>query len=171
MNTNTNGLWKAVSARNAAADGLFVYAVSSTKIYCRPSCASRRPRRERVEFFPTSAMAEANGYRACRRCRPNDVATATPATDRIRRACDAIGRRPDARGPDAALARVSGASVPQLQRAFRGVLGVSPRDYVAACRHRRFLQSLRNGHRVTDAIYDAGYGSPSRVYGAIRLPG
>ena len=171
MNTNTEGLWRAVSTRDAAADGLFVYGVRSTHIYCRPSCASRRPNRERVEFFPTSAMAEARGYRACRRCRPNDLVAATPAMDRIRRACDAIGKRPEARWPNAAIARASGASVPQLQRAFRGVLGVSPREYVAACRHRRFLQALRNGHRVTDAVYDAGYGSSSRVYGAIRLPG
>ena len=171
MNTNVEGLWRAVSARDAAADGLFVYAVSSTKIYCRPSCASRRPRRERVEFFPTPAMAEQRGYRACRRCRPSDGATSAPASDRVRRACDAVARRPDARWPNARLARVSGASVPQLQRAFRGILGVSPRDYVAACRQRRFLASLRNGHRVTEAIYDAGYGSPSRVYGAIQLQG
>jgi AraC family transcriptional regulator of adaptative response/methylated-DNA-[protein]-cysteine methyltransferase len=172
MNTAHDGLWRAVSHRDASADGLFVYAVTSTKIFCRPSCPSRKPRRDRVEFFPTPAMAESRGYRACRRCRPLDAAAAAaPAADRVRRACEAVARRPEARWANASLSRVSGASVPQLQRAFRGLLGVSPREYVAACRHRRFLDTLRNGHRVTDAIYEAGYGSPSRVYGAIRLPG
>ena len=173
MNTNINdGLWRAVASRDAAADGLFVYGVGSTKIYCRPSCASRRPRRDRVEFFPTPAMAESRGYRPCRRCRPLEPVSAMPAADRVRRACEAVARRPEARWPNTALARASGASVPQLQRGFRQLLGVSPRDYVSACRHRRFLDALRNGHRATDAVYVAGYGSPSRVYGsAIRLPG
>jgi AraC family transcriptional regulator of adaptative response/methylated-DNA-[protein]-cysteine methyltransferase len=171
MNTTHDGLWRAVLERDSTADGLFVYAVTSTKIYCRPSCASRKPRRDRVEFFPTPAMAESTGYRACRRCRPLDPVVAAPATDRVRRACEAVARRPDAKWANASLSRVSGASVAQLQRAFRALLGVSPRDYVAACRHRRFLDTLRHGHRVTDAIYAAGYGSPSRVYGAIRLPG
>ena len=172
MVTNTEGLWQAVTSRDAAADGLFVYGVASTRIFCRPSCASRRPRRDRVQFFPTAAMAEARGYRACRRCRPLEPVAAAPAAERVRRACQAVARRPDARWPNPALARASGASVPQLQRAFRQILGVSPRDYVAACRHRRFLEALRNGHRATDAVYEAGYGSSSRVYGgANRLPG
>jgi AraC family transcriptional regulator of adaptative response/methylated-DNA-[protein]-cysteine methyltransferase len=175
MNTSSlphDGLWRAVSARDAAADGLFVYGVASTRVYCRPSCASRRPRRDRVAFFPTPAMAESEGYRPCRRCRPLEPVAALPAADRVRRACEAVARRPEARWPSRALARAGGASVPQLQRGFRQLLGVSPRDYVSACRHRRFLDALKNGHRATDAVYVAGYGSPSRVYGgAIRLPG
>jgi AraC family transcriptional regulator of adaptative response/methylated-DNA-[protein]-cysteine methyltransferase len=172
MSTNQEGLWRAVAARDASADGLFVYGVASTKIFCRPSCPSRLPRRDGIEFFPTSAMAEAGGFRPCLRCRPLDPVAAPPAIDRVRRACDAVSQRPDARWSNPMLARVSGASVPQLQRAFRRVLGVSPRDYVSACRHRRFLHVLRNGSRATDAVYEAGYGSSSRVYGgAIRLPG
>jgi AraC family transcriptional regulator, regulatory protein of adaptative response / methylated-DNA-[protein]-cysteine methyltransferase len=171
MSATHAGLWRAVARRDALADGLFVYAVSSTRIYCRPSCPSRKPRRDRVEFFPTPAMAEGRGYRACRRCRPADPIMPSAATERTREACAAIARRPDARWSTAAIAKASGASVPQLQRAFRDVLGLSPRDYVAACRRRCFLASLRRGTRVTDAVYEAGYGSPSRVYGAIRLPG
>jgi AraC family transcriptional regulator of adaptative response/methylated-DNA-[protein]-cysteine methyltransferase len=171
MNTTHDGLWRAVSDRDSTADGLFVYAVTSTKIYCRPSCPSRRPRRDRVEFYPAPAMAESRGYRACRRCHPADPLAAAPAAVRVRRACEVIARRPEARWASASLSRVSGASVPQLQRAFRSLLGISPRDYVAACRRRRFLDTLRGGRRVTDAIYESGYGSPSRVYGAIRLPG
>jgi AraC family transcriptional regulator of adaptative response/methylated-DNA-[protein]-cysteine methyltransferase len=165
------GLWNATLNRDASADGLFVYAVQSTRIYCRPSCPSRKPRRDRVEFFPAAAMAEARGYRACRRCRPNVDRAGDVSIARVRRACDAVARRPDAPWTSDRVARAGGTSVVQLQRAFRGVLGLSPRDYVAACRHRRFLDTLRNGHSVTEAIYEAGYGSPSRVYGGIHLPG
>jgi AraC family transcriptional regulator of adaptative response/methylated-DNA-[protein]-cysteine methyltransferase len=166
------GLWNAVTARDAAADGCFVYAVKSTRIYCRPSCPSRRPRRDRVEFFPTPGMARTEGYRACRRCRPDEpIGTSTPPVARVRRACEAVGRRPDAAWSSASLARAAGTSVVQLQRAFRSTLGIAPREYVAACRRRRFLDALRAGSSVTDAVYEAGYGSPSRVYGAIHLPG
>jgi AraC family transcriptional regulator of adaptative response/methylated-DNA-[protein]-cysteine methyltransferase len=173
MDTITNqGLWKAVESRDAHADGLFVYAVRSTGVYCRPSCASRRPRRDRVEFFPAPAMAEAGGYRACRRCHPERAAIeSTPDVARVRRACEAIGRKPDAPWTSRAITKAGGASVAQLQRSFRRVLGLAPRDYVAACRHRRFLDTLRSGAAVTDAIYESGYGSPSRVYESMRLPG
>jgi AraC family transcriptional regulator of adaptative response/methylated-DNA-[protein]-cysteine methyltransferase len=163
-------LWNAVVGRDRAADGLFVYAVSSTGVYCRPSCPSRRPRPDRVAFFPSPAMAEARGYRACRRCHPETAAQGAPA-DRVQRACRAIAARPDARWSSGAIARAGGTSVVQLQRAFRRVLGIAPRDYVAACRQRKFLDAVRNGHRVTDAVFEAGYGSSSRVYGAITLPG
>ena len=169
---NTQALWHAVAARDRAADGLFVYAVTSTGVYCRPSCPSRRPNRDRVEFFPASAMAEARGYRPCRRCHPEALTPlSTSPADRVRHACEAVAKRPEARWTSAALARAGGTSVVQLQRAFRQVLGLAPRDYVAACRQRRFLEAVRNGHRVTDAVYESGYGSSSRVYDAIRLPG
>lgn len=174
MTAKNDGLWNAVAGRDARADGLFVYGVTSTGVYCRPSCASRRPRRDRVVFFPAPAMAASAGYRPCRRCRPDAASTGaavTPALDRVRRACELVARRPGASWTIGALARAGGTSRVQLQRAFRGVLGLSPREYVAACRHRRFLTALRNAHGVTNAIYEAGYGSPSRVYGSIRLPG
>ena len=164
-------LWNAVQARDAHADGLFVYAVTSTGIYCRPSCPSRRPRRDRVEFFPAASMAESRGYRPCRRCRPEAAEVGSPALDRVRRACAAVAHRPDARWTSDRIARAGGTSVVQIQRAFRSLLGLSPRDYVAACRRRRFLDELRNGHNVTNATFAAGYGSTGRMYDAIRLPG
>jgi AraC family transcriptional regulator of adaptative response/methylated-DNA-[protein]-cysteine methyltransferase len=162
-----------VTRRDTHADGLFVYAVSSTGVYCRPSCASRKPRRDRVEFFPAAAMAEARGYRPCRRCHPerNANGAAVPALQRVRRVCTAVAARPDVRWTATRLAHAGGTTVVQIQRAFRSVLGLAPRDYVAACRRRRFLDNLRQGRSVTDSMYDAGYGSPSRLYGAIRLPG
>jgi AraC family transcriptional regulator of adaptative response/methylated-DNA-[protein]-cysteine methyltransferase len=167
----TGGLWHAVARRDRAADGLFVYGVRSTHVYCRPSCPSRRPTPDRVEYFPSPAMAEAEGYRACRRCRPEIAPTQDPALDRVRRACDAVAQRPEAPWTSARMARAGSASVAQLQRSFRHVLGLSPRDYVAACRRRRFLDRLKVGQSVTDALYEAGYGSPSRVYGMFELPG
>jgi len=168
---SNEGLWHAVTTRDRNADGLFVYAVASTRIYCRPSCPSRRPRRDRVEFFPAAAMAETRGYRACRRCHPDGPVTGVPAVERVRRACEAVARRPERRWTSAELARAGGTSTVQLQRAFRETLGLAPRDYVAACRRRRFLDRLRKGDRVTDAVYEAGYGSSSRAYDGVRLPG
>lgn len=166
------GLWTAVETRDRAADGCFVYAVRTTRIYCRPSCPSRRPRRDRVEYFPSPKMAAASGYRACRRCRPDAPANgAAPGTDDVRRVCEAVARRPDVDWTSARLARAGGLSVSRMQRAFRRTLGLAPRDFVAACRRRRFLDAVRAGSRVTDAIYEAGYGSPSRVYGSMALPG
>src|SRR5262249_25360421 len=123
----TQGLWQAVERRDRAADGLFVYAVRSTRIYCRPSCPSRRPNRDGVEYFPSSSMAEAGGYRACRRCRPDVERAAEPSVERVRRACDAVSRRPDLPWTSARLARAGEASVAQLQRGFRDVLGLTPR--------------------------------------------
>jgi len=168
---NNDGLWQAVRSRNPGADGCFVYAVTSTRIYCRPTCPSRRPRRDRVEFYPSPRMAEAGGYRPCRRCRPDAPVDAPPAVARVRRVCEAVVRRPDARWTSATLARAGGASVAQLQRAFRATLGLSPRDFVMACRRRRFLAALRSGTDVTGAVYEAGFSSPSRVYGGAWLPG
>jgi len=171
MTTSTTGLWRAVATRDSSADGLFVYAVTSTRIYCRPSCPSRKPLRDRVQFFPDPTMAEAGGFRACRRCRPNVERGAAPGVERVRRACRAVAGRPDDKWTVARLARAGGVSVAQLQRGFREVLGMAPRDYVAACRRRGFLDRLRKGVNVTEAIYESGYGSPSRVYGALHLPG
>jgi AraC family transcriptional regulator of adaptative response/methylated-DNA-[protein]-cysteine methyltransferase len=164
-------LWQAVAHRDRRADGLFVYAVRSTGIYCRPSCPSRRPRRERVDFFPSPSAALARGYRACLRCRPDSPVTGSPASERVRRACRAIHAEPSARWTAARIARVAGSSVVQTQRAFRVLLGMTPRDYVAACRRQAFTRAIREGSSVTDATFAAGFGSSSRMYAAIRLPG
>ncbi len=164
MTASTHELWRRVRAHDARADGLFVYAVKSTGVYCRPSCPSRRPRREHVEFFPAPAMAAARGYRPCRRCRPDEPRERPASTVRVQRACDAIARAPERPWTTTRVAVAAGASVAQTQRAFRALLGLSPRDYVAACRHRRFLSRLREDAEVTPAIFDAGYGSSSRAY-------
>jgi AraC family transcriptional regulator of adaptative response/methylated-DNA-[protein]-cysteine methyltransferase len=154
--------WDAVIARDRGADGRFVYAVSSTGVYCRPSCASRHPRRERVEFFDTALDAERAGYRACRRCRP-DSSAADPWIDKIRRASVYLANV-EGHPSLATLARHLGGSPYHLQRNFKRLVGVTPREYAEACRLRKVKRGLRAGHEVTGALFDAGYGSASRFY-------
>ncbi|HUE86041.1 MAG TPA: bifunctional DNA-binding transcriptional regulator/O6-methylguanine-DNA methyltransferase Ada [Vicinamibacterales bacterium] len=155
--------WDAVQYRDRAADGQFVYAVTSTGIFCRPSCPSRRPRRDRVRFFENSSAAQRAGFRACRRCDPTITAT---SDDAIARASEYLTRHADETVSLATLARIARLSPFHLQRRFKRALGVSPREYQAACRAERFRRELRAGRDVTGAIYEAGYGSPSRVYDA-----
>jgi len=156
--------WRIVLARDRRFDGAFVYAVRSTGIYCRPSCPSRRPRRAVVQFYPIPEAAEAAGFRACRRCRPTQVPAADPAVPVVRELCRAIEAHPDAPADLATLARRAGLSPHQLLRAFRRVLGVSPKAYGDARRVARLKESLKRHRHVSPAIYDAGYGSSSRVY-------
>jgi AraC family transcriptional regulator of adaptative response/methylated-DNA-[protein]-cysteine methyltransferase len=156
--------WDRVLRRDRAADGQFVYAVTSTGVFCRPSCPSRRPGRDRVRFFETTAAAEHEGFRACRRCRPTS-ALATPSNvDAIRRASLYLTQHADEVVSLASLGKVARLSPSHLQRQFKRALGVSPREYQAACRADRFRKELRAGRDVTAAMYEAGYGSPSRIY-------
>lgn len=156
--------WRIVLARDRRYDGAFVYAVRSTGIYCRPSCASRRPRREQVAFFPLPEAAERAGFRACRRCHPGEARAADPRVPLVREVCRLIDARPDVPAPLAMLAARVGATPHRVLRAFRGVLGISPRQYRDARRLDRLKAGLRQRGRVSPALYDAGYGSPSRVY-------
>jgi AraC family transcriptional regulator of adaptative response/methylated-DNA-[protein]-cysteine methyltransferase len=167
MPTPADHRWKAVMARDATADGAFVYGVASTGIYCRPTCPSRRPRPDRVRFFDAPAEAERAGFRPCRRCRPeerNPVRTRAAAA--VARASRYLRAHADQRVTLTRLSRVAGLSAAHLQRAFTRLVGLSPREYQAACRADRFRRALKAGRAVTEAIYEAGYGSPSRVYDA-----
>lgn len=155
--------WTVVLARDRSADGRFVYAVSSTGIYCRPSCSSRRPRRDRVVFFDTPADAERAGYRGCRRCRPNEAAVADPWIEKIRRACVYLANV-DGHASLTSLARRLGGSPYHLQRNFKRLVGVTPREYEEACKLRKVKVELRRGTDVTGAMLEAGYGSSSRFY-------
>jgi AraC family transcriptional regulator of adaptative response/methylated-DNA-[protein]-cysteine methyltransferase len=156
--------WKALAGRDAAADGTFVYGVTSTGVYCRPSCPSRRPRADRVRFFDTTGEARQAGFRACKRCRPDTVGLAQPGVDAVRRVSAYLATHADETITLAHLARVASMSAHHLQRRFKALVGLSPREYQAAMRADRLRASLRGGRDVTSAIYDAGYGSPSRVY-------
>jgi len=160
--------WQATEQRNTRFDGLFVYAVRSTGIYCRPTCPSRRPRREQVEFFDACDAAEAAGFRPCRRCRPRDVASEIATTDA---ACRYIEAHLDESLTLARLGEVCGFSPYHLQRTFKRVTGLTPRQYIEERRMGRLKARLRDGSDVTTALYDAGYGSSSRLYenGSTRL--
>lgn len=156
--------WKALASRDHAADGTFVYGVTSTRVYCRPSCPSRRPRADRVKFFDTTNEARQAGFRACKRCRPDTVGLVQPGVDAVRRVSAYLATHADETVTLAHLARVASMSPHHLQRRFKSIVGLSPREYQAAMRADRLRASLRGGRDVTSAIYEAGYGSPSRVY-------
>ena len=158
--------WKALASRDSAADGTFVYAVTSTGIYCRPSCPSRRPRADRVRFFDTTLEARQSGFRACKRCRPDTVGLVQPGMDAVRRASAYLATHADQTVTLGHLARVASMSAHHLQRRFKAIVGLSPREFQSAVRAGKLRTSLRDGRDVTTAIYEAGYGSPSRVYEA-----
>ena len=164
MNVTDDSFWQAVLARDAASDGRFVYAVRSTRIYCRPSCPSRRPKRESVSFFAGPDLAEVAGFRECRRCRPRAGAPPAPGIEHVRKAARFIASHADEPITLSALAAHVGTSPFHLQRTFARLLGISPRAYQDALRAQRFRRDLRDGKPLTGAIYDAGYGSSSRVY-------
>jgi len=148
--------------------------VRSTGIYCRPSCPSRKPRREQVVFFPLAEAAEQNGFRACRRCRPRAVQLSDPKIAAVARVCREIDAHiladpnADSNGETrmtlATLSASAGMSPHQLERAFRSTIGITPKQYADAQRMRRLKSRLKRGDNVTTALYDAGYGSASRLY-------
>jgi AraC family transcriptional regulator of adaptative response/methylated-DNA-[protein]-cysteine methyltransferase len=156
--------WQAVLGRDARFDGAFVYAVRSTGIYCRPSCPSRRPRREHVVFFKLPRAAEGAGFRSCRRCRPSQVAARDPRVARVERVCRYIDDHLETRLPLARLAAEAGLSPHHFQRTFKRLMGISPRQYAEARRLASFKTQVKKGETVTSAIYGAGYGSGSRLY-------
>jgi AraC family transcriptional regulator of adaptative response/methylated-DNA-[protein]-cysteine methyltransferase len=153
--------WHMVEERKPVADMLFVYAVRTTGVYCRPSCPSRRPLRSSVEFFATSELAERAGYRACKRCAPGE---AHPQAHMLTQACDYIERNLDDTIKLDKLGKIVGLSAFHTQRLFRRYLGISPRQYQQALRMEHFRKNLLSSESVTSAMYDAGFGSSSRLY-------
>jgi AraC family transcriptional regulator of adaptative response/methylated-DNA-[protein]-cysteine methyltransferase len=157
--------WHAVAARDARFDGQFVYAVSSTRIYCRPSCPSKRPSRERVDFFPVPEAAEQAGYRACKRCRPRQARILDPQIEMVRRVCHYLDSTDAESVKLAELSQLTGVSLFHLQRTFKHIMGISPRQYYSARKFGRFKSSIKEGKNVTSALYEAGFNSSSRLYG------
>lgn len=156
--------WDAVVARDAQADGAFFYAVATTGVFCRPSCASRLPRRENVAFFGTADEAQAAGFRPCKRCRPDGLPRDMAI---VERACAALDADPQARMTLAQLSAAVHLSPFHLQRLFKRIVGVSPREYQAARRGAALREALQRGQGVTRAALDAGFNSPSRLYDSI----
>jgi AraC family transcriptional regulator, regulatory protein of adaptative response / methylated-DNA-[protein]-cysteine methyltransferase len=162
--------WQQVLTRDASADGQFVYAVKSTGIYCRPSCPSRRPERKNVRFFPTNALAEAAGFRPCLRCEPTRTAPKQDLqAEAIAKAAAFLSTHAGERTKLDDLAAAAGLGKFALQRGFKRVLGVTPGEFAREQRKDRFRDKVRKPRPtskspVTDALYDAGFGSSSRLY-------
>ena len=161
--------WNAVQNRDASSDGTFYYGVMTTGVYCRPSCPSRRAKRENVRFYSSPAEAERDGLRSCLRCHPTARSAKDPARRRILAVCRYIEKHADSPITLADLSRESKLSPFHLQRSFKAVMGVSPKQYLDNLRLRNFKTILRSGDRktsknVTGAIFEAGFGSLSRLY-------
>jgi AraC family transcriptional regulator of adaptative response/methylated-DNA-[protein]-cysteine methyltransferase len=155
--------FEAVRRRDARADGTFYYGVATTGVYCRPSCAARLALRRNVRFYVTPDDAESAGFRACKRCRPRGLDDRQLRGDAIARVCAYIDAAPDVPAL-AELAAVAGLSPYHFHRAFKRALGVTPRRYATARRAERLGAHVRSAPRVTDAAYEAGFGSSSRFY-------
>jgi AraC family transcriptional regulator of adaptative response/methylated-DNA-[protein]-cysteine methyltransferase len=155
--------WAAVLARDRSADGSFVLGVATTGIYCKPSCPARKPLRKNVTFYATGAEAEAAGFRACKRCKPNMADGADPQAEKIAAACRAIETAETAPSLEA-LAGLAGLSPYHFHRVFKTATGLTPKAYAVAHRNRRMREALNGANTVTEAIYEAGFNSSGRFY-------
>jgi AraC family transcriptional regulator of adaptative response/methylated-DNA-[protein]-cysteine methyltransferase len=161
--------WQQVLMRDASADGQFFYAVKSTGVYCKPSCPSRRPERKNVSFYPTQAAAEAAGFRACLRCEPLRVEPkADPQAEAIAKAAEFLTEHVGQRTSLDAVAQAAGVGKFAVLRGFKRVLGVTPGEFSRAQRKELFREKVRtpkiSRSPITEAVYDAGFGSSSRLY-------
>jgi AraC family transcriptional regulator of adaptative response/methylated-DNA-[protein]-cysteine methyltransferase len=161
--TGENKWWNAVLARDSGHDGEFFFAVTSTGVYCRPSCPAKRPRRENVAFFRRPEDAEKAGFRACLRCRPKS-ASRNPQADAVKKICRYIEQHLDEPITLEHLGSAFGMSPFHLQRTFKKAVGITPRAYADSCRMKLLKQNLQTGKSVTHSLYDAGYSSSSRLY-------
>ena len=153
--------WQATLQRDRRADGSFVFAVRSTHVYCRPSCPARRPLRQNAVFFSNPQEAESRGFRACRRCRPKEVAFASVL---VSKAASLLADSGEEHIRLETIAARIHSSPERLRRAFRAMTGLSPREFAEAARMKQFKKLLREGQSITEALYSCGFGSPSRIY-------
>ncbi|MEQ8347891.1 MAG: bifunctional DNA-binding transcriptional regulator/O6-methylguanine-DNA methyltransferase Ada [Sneathiellaceae bacterium] len=160
--------WDAVCARDARYDGIFVYAVATTGVYCPPSCRGRQPRRQNTAFYASPGAAEAAGFRPCRRCARDARAADAEVAGRIADACQRMAEAdPEDGMPDLnALAQEAGLSPGHFQRQFKAFLGLTPAQFAEGLRMLRARDALRQGEDVLSALFAAGYGAPSRFYAA-----
>src|SRR5688572_30692247 len=154
--------WQAVKTNDSRFDGAFYLGVKTTGIYCKPSCRARLPKRENVAFYDSFEAAESSGLRACLRCRPRLARAIDPQVERVLRVCELIER--DASFSLYDIAGELGLSPFHLQKSFKAIIGVSPKKYSETRRMEKFKSELRGGSDVVTAMYDAGFGSSSRLY-------
>src|SRR6266567_849062 len=156
--------WQAIMSKDQTADGTFVFAVRSTGIYCRPSCPARRPTRQQVTFFHQPEEAEAAGFRPCRRCYPQENSVPEPQTEMVEHIARYIETHLDTPLHLADLSQQFHLSPYHLQRTFKRIKGMTPRQYAEFRRLGYFKERLQDGADVTSALYDAGYHSSSSMY-------
>ncbi|MBM3646251.1 MAG: methylated-DNA--[protein]-cysteine S-methyltransferase [Alphaproteobacteria bacterium] len=162
---NETTCWQALQRRDRAYNGRFWFSVKTTGVYCLPSCAARPPLRRNVAFHASPEAAEAAGFRACKRCKPRDWRADLGLSAPVARACALFDATDTDQPPSLAeVARRVGLTAGALSKRFVAELGVNPRDWLVARKRQRFRKALRQGESVADALYGAGYGSPSRVY-------
>ncbi|MGB4990956.1 MAG: bifunctional DNA-binding transcriptional regulator/O6-methylguanine-DNA methyltransferase Ada [Pyrinomonadaceae bacterium] len=162
MSMETDVLWRAVETRDARFEGAFFFGVKTTGIFCRPSCSARKPKRENVEFYEGIERAELSGFRACLRCKPKQTKGYDPQVEAVLRACEMLSDENTLSLDD--LSSKLGLSPSHFQRTFKEIIGVSPKKYAEAKRMDKFKDELRGGSDVVTAMYEAGYGSSSRLY-------
>jgi AraC family transcriptional regulator of adaptative response/methylated-DNA-[protein]-cysteine methyltransferase len=162
--TERDPRWASLMARSTEADGTFVYSVRTTGVYCRPSCAARRPKPENVRFHPTREEAETAGFRPCKRCRPDQPSLLEQHAAKVTLACRLIETSPAIPSLEA-LASEAGLSPFHFHRVFKAITGLTPRAYGAAHRGKRVRAELARSGTVTRAIYESGYGSNAQFYG------
>ena len=163
INLNEEECWQAIRNRNTDADGRFYYSVTTTGVFCRPSCPSRLPKREHVNLHLTRAEAEQAGFRACKRCKPDEPSLAQQHASMVANICQLIESSETAL-PLAILAKTSGMSRYHFHRVFKSITGLTPKAYGTAYRAKKVRQNLSNSHSVTQTIYDTGFNSNSRFY-------
>ncbi|MEZ5345081.1 MAG: bifunctional DNA-binding transcriptional regulator/O6-methylguanine-DNA methyltransferase Ada [Pyrinomonadaceae bacterium] len=159
---NNEIYWEAVKQNDRRFDGIFYTCVSSTKIFCRPSCTARLPKRKNVNFVSSIAEAETRGFRACLRCKPKEKIAVDEQVLKMTKVCELIETEEDP--VLESLGEMVGLSPAHLQRTFTKIIGVSPKKYAEARKIEKFKKGIQEGSPVTDAMYDAGYGSSSRLY-------
>lgn len=164
---NDNAKWQAVIDRDTEHDGKFWYGVLTTGVYCRPSCAARQPRRENVSFYSSLQAAREDGLRACKRCKPDNVADEMPTLAKLLALCRHIEKHAEVAHDLSALAKRASLSQFQVHRMFKAFLQVTPKGYIEQIRVAALKRRLRSASSVTDAIYEAGFESSSAVYGRL----
>ncbi len=158
----TEVFWRAIQAKDARFDGAFVFGVKTTGIFCRPSCTAKPAKRENVEFFDGIERAETSGFRACLRCKPKLKNTADPQIKMVLRACELMDTDDQLSLDD--LSAEFDLSPSHFQRTFKEIVGISPKKYGEAKRLERFKHEIKDGSDIVTAMYEAGYGSSSRLY-------
>jgi AraC family transcriptional regulator, regulatory protein of adaptative response / methylated-DNA-[protein]-cysteine methyltransferase len=161
---DADALWQAVVEHRNQLDGVFYYGVKTTGVFCRPSCPSRRPRRENVDFYFDPGAAERAGLRACRRCRPTEPRTVNPQAELVKDVCEYIEKNLESTLTLKTIAAEVGGSPFHIQRTFKNLLGITPQEFAEMRRVAVFRTALRFGHTVADATYEAGFNSSRGLY-------